>query len=830
MRSRFWLGVSLATLTLPPAAAHDAEDVPIAPYRGRTHQGVVPPQGAQLQSKQLNLSSSNMTLLSLVSTADLGESGPTDIWGYTSPSGREYGIVATQSLTHFVEITSPQAPVVVSSQPGPSSGWHDMKTFDTYAYAVSEGGQGIQVFDLSQIDSGVVTYVGDVTVGGATNTHNVVVDDVSGFLYRVGTGSGMLVYDLNANPAAPQYAGAWTDTYVHDAQAVTYPGGNQYVFCCTPGDGLTILDATNDKDNMPTVAQVPYPSEGYSHEVWISEDRQYAYLADELDETSFGNTSRTMVFDISNLAQTTFVGTYTNGNTSSDHNLFVKGDLIYCSNYASGMRVFDRSADPTNPVEIAYYDTYPSNDDPGFSGLWGAYPFFDSGVVIGSDRSRGMFVLRLGPPSLTVAFQSEAPELVDPSGQTEIVTITEATPGNLVPGSEELHYDDGSGLATVPLTAIGGGQYEATFPALPCGQPLLYFVSAQSTDGLSWFDPPLAPSQLHSAIVADGLSNAFADDMETDTGWTSGAPGDDATTGLWTRVDPIGTGSQPEDDYSPGGTLCWVTGQGSPGGSLGENDVDDGTTTLLTPVFDLSSMTTPLISYSRWYSNDGNGVVDDRLVIEIDSGSGWVTVESIGPGDPEASGGWVQHQFFVTDFVTPTASVQMRFRASDTGSGSIVEAAIDDFLVDDVQCQDVQTYCTAKASSAGCVTAISTSGGNQPTSGAGGFFVTASQVQEGKNGLLFGSLSGAANLPFNGGTLCMNPPTKRGPIQSSGGDNPAQCDGAYATEVNDGNIIPSGLDAGSGTSAWYQYWYRDPMNGAGQLGTALSNAVQLDFQ
>ena len=136
-------------------------------------------------------------------------------------------------------------------------------------------------------------------------------------------------------------------------------------------------------------------------------------------------------------------------------------------------------------------------------------------------------------------------------------------------------------------------------------------------------------------------------------------------------------------------------------------------------------------------------------------------------------------------------------------------------------------YCTAKTSSAGCVSAISTSNTTmQPASGASDYSVTASQVQELKNGLLFAGITGAASVPFNGGTLCVNPPTKRGPLTNSGGDNPSECDGAFSTLVNDGSIIPLGLDAGPGNSGWYQYWYRDPND---LFGSALSNAVQLDF-
>jgi len=139
------------------------------------------------------------------------------------------------------------------------------------------------------------------------------------------------------------------------------------------------------------------------------------------------------------------------------------------------------------------------------------------------------------------------------------------------------------------------------------------------------------------------------------------------------------------------------------------------------------------------------------------------------------------------------------------------------------------TYCTPKTSSAGCVTAIAASSASAPTSGAGDFTLDAVDVQEGMNGLLFTSVSGAAALPFNGGTLCMNPPLKRGPIQNSGGSMPGGCAGSFSTVVNDGLVIPLGLDAGPGNQAHYQYFYRDPGNGPGALGSALSDAIAVCF-
>ena len=145
-------------------------------------------------------------------------------------------------------------------------------------------------------------------------------------------------------------------------------------------------------------------------------------------------------------------------------------------------------------------------------------------------------------------------------------------------------------------------------------------------------------------------------------------------------------------------------------------------------------------------------------------------------------------------------------------------------------CDAPNIYCTPKISSAGCAAAIGTSDLTaQPKSGASDYSVIVSGVHGQKNGHVFVGLSGSLALPFLGGTLCVQPPTKRGPTLNSGGSGPASCDGSYTTVVNDGLVVPFGLDAGPGESAWYQMWYRDPQGGLGALGSAFSNAVQLHF-
>ena len=162
-------------------------------------------------------------------------------------------------------------------------------------------------------------------------------------------------------------------------------------------------------------------------------------------------------------------------------------------------------------------------------------------------------------------------------------------------------------------------------------------------------------------------------------------PSDTATTGQWTRGNPIGTGAQPENAAS--GVNCFFTGQGTNGGGLGENDIDGGFTTLISPTFDGTAVTDSVISYRRWYSND-TGAAPNIDVMEIDisnnGGSSWQTVENV----TENAGAWVTKSFTISSLITPTNTMKIRFIASDLGEGAVVEAAIDLLVVGGVACDD----------------------------------------------------------------------------------------------------------------------------------------------
>ena len=326
----------------------------------------------------------------------------TDIWGYVSPSGREYALVGTRTGTLFVEVTDPHAPVTVGVIPHGEACCSDIKTYLDYAYVVAENlGTGLQIIDLSDIDNGVVTHLTSFFGGGLNASHNIAINEHTGTAYVVGGSNtpsfgGIAAIDL-ANPQAPVFRGYWPHYYVHDLQVVTYHNGpyagRSIAFAAgNPlSPGLLIIDVTNPA-NMILLKYVTYPNAGYAHQGWLSEDRRYFYLNDEFDERDEGVTTTTYVFDVQVLSNAHYVAAFGSGLASTDHNLMVNGKFIFEANYTSGLRIF-HTPTPFQFIEVGWIDTYPNHNNPGFTGAWGVYPMLPSGVVLVSDITNGLFIL-----------------------------------------------------------------------------------------------------------------------------------------------------------------------------------------------------------------------------------------------------------------------------------------------------------------------------------------------------------------------------------------------------------------------------------------------------
>ena len=126
-------------------------------------------------------------------------------------------------------------------------------------------------------------------------------------------------------------------------------------------------------------------------------DRLGIRRTDELDELFFGHNTRTYVWDVSDLDNPTLNGFHEHGGGNIDHNQYVTADgLSFQSNYTQGLRIMEITNPATASLtQVGFFDTFPENDAAGsFSGSWSNYPFFDSGIVLISDTTRGVFVVR----------------------------------------------------------------------------------------------------------------------------------------------------------------------------------------------------------------------------------------------------------------------------------------------------------------------------------------------------------------------------------------------------------------------------------------------------
>ena len=651
------------------------------------------------QSVGIDFPASNVQLLAWipVTTFNPGNTSAATVEGYVSPSGREYAVVGLSDGTGFVEVTNPGSPVIVEFIPGPDSLWKDVRVFQHYAYSVSEGGGGIQIMDMSQIDLGTVTLVGTSNTPTGTNsaTHTMFINQASGRLYRAGGGSnGLRIYSL-ADPTAPAFLGAWPDRYVHEVTVVNYTSGpyagKEIAFCCggfnggQVDTGVYIVDINNLLDGNPNngnplLSYFQYSSASFSHQGWLSENKQLFYLNDELDEPQI--TSLTRVINVSNLSAPFQAGSFTSGTTSVDHNLYVKGNIIFEANYRSGLRIFDASTDAINPTQIGFFDTWPEDDASNFNGLWDNYPYLPSGIVLGSDIEKGFFIWKVGVGTLAFAYPNGTPTQISPIGASVNLQINGQGGAQVNPATATLHYSFGQTTQSVPLTHNGGNSYTANFGALPCGADVSYYFTAQTVAGFDFTDPPSAPAAPYQASASIGTFTDLNDEMETNSGWVAGAAGDTATTGIWVRVDPVGSGAQPENDHTPNpGVACWVTGQGVPGGGLGDNDVDNGITTLVSPTLNaIAQAGDPYVVYHRWYSNSTGGSPNaDVMPVSISNNNGqsWVLLENVA----DNANAWVRKSFRIADYVTPTSQIKLRFVAQDLGQGSVVEAGVDDVQI-----------------------------------------------------------------------------------------------------------------------------------------------------
>jgi len=304
-------------------------------------------------------------------------------WGYVA-GGREYAIIGHYAGTTVYDVTNPAIILNKGTIPGPGSfyNYREMKTYSHYLYIVSEGGEGVQIVDLQYLPDSI-HFVRSYVFAGYTRSHSI--SQNGRYLYCNGgnyNNGGVFILDL-LDPENPVKRGQWGTRYVHDSFIK-----NDTVFGSAISSGhLVLLDARN-KDSIKFIREFTYPG-AVTHNAWTTDDRRILITTDE------GGSNHAKIWDISNIStqvQLADISPY--DGASMVHNAYVRGNLLYLAHYRAGVIVYNIQ-NPSTPVELGHYDTYPGVNNTAYQGCWNVYPYLPSGNIIASDISTGLYILKL---------------------------------------------------------------------------------------------------------------------------------------------------------------------------------------------------------------------------------------------------------------------------------------------------------------------------------------------------------------------------------------------------------------------------------------------------
>jgi len=281
----------------------------------------------------------------------------------------------------------------------------------------------------------------------------------------------------------------------------------------------------------------------------------------------------------------------------------------------------------------------------------------------------------LPTPSIAFAYPSGIPSSLTPGETTTFDVVVNATlGGSTVSGSGQLHYSiDGGAYTAVSMTEVTADNYEATLPALACGERIDFYVSAaEATYGVFNDPDPVTPN---TAKPTTNEALVWQDDFETFQSWSA--------TGAWSRGTPTGGGGAyggPDPSSAYSGTTIYgynLTGDYS-------NDLPERP--LTSPAIDCSGFINTRLKFQRWLGVE-QPAYDHAYIRVSNNGTTWVTVweNETEIADTE----WIQMDIDISAVADSQATVYLRWVMGTTDGGwTYCGWNIDDIEVYGSQCFD----------------------------------------------------------------------------------------------------------------------------------------------
>jgi hypothetical protein len=380
------------------------------------------------------------------------------------------------------DVSNPDAPKLLTKYTtgSTSANMQGIEVLNGIGYFGDDSGGGIHIVDLSNPAQPKLIMRITSAQGGYDSVHDLTLDGNGHMFvpnYRVN--DDVQVWNVS-NPLSPFLQMTLTGTDTSSVHDVTVKN-NKLIMSGWAGE-VDIWDITNLDTQAPRLLG-SFFSGLHTQDVSMTDDGNFLACPREL--SSNGDVG---IFNISNPASVTRVATLTQPglgiSATSPSTSKIMGNLLFVAWYQDGLAIFDIT-DPTHPIFVGNYDTWPGpsfGGSGGGDGDWGVWPFLGLDRVLVSDRTTGLYVLdATGVSSQPAAFSLlfNPNSLVGSKSTTGSAYIVGVAPV----GGTTLNMSSNNTAVNPSPVLIPAGTHSATFTQATSSVPSTTTVNVTASDG-----------------------------------------------------------------------------------------------------------------------------------------------------------------------------------------------------------------------------------------------------------------------------------------------------------------------------------------------------------